>query len=210
MVDRHEKLTPAAVVDLDGTYLRGNSLKLYIVCGFRYNLGKMRLLSAFRIGSLVALRMARLISHRRMKFAVLSMLVKDRTFESDFSRKAHADIDIRVAKIIDDLRGSGYRILLATAAPDIYIPAIWDGDYIATRTSDNKEMTECRGEQKRLEVETWLKSNGCRLDTVISDHYDDAPLFMANSEGTNMLVKPDKASISFFRKFKPSHLLIID
>lgn len=211
MEHRHEKLnlTPATVVDLDGTYLSCNTMKVYALTGIRFCLRRWHILDALRVAGLIAIRRLRLISHRRMKFSMLGILSRHDEIMAPFQKKIRSMINPAVRGIIDRNIEAGHRILLATAAPDIYVPLIWSGDFVATKTTDNHGMIECRGIEKLNRVKAWIEKNGCRLDSVITDHYDDAPLMEFNCQGCNIIINPDSATLRFLGKFKPSHFLII-
>ena len=216
MVDRLEnKETEKAltVVDLDGTYVTANTLREYILTGLRHHLRHGRLWPSIRISALMALRILRLVSHKTMKFgclAALSSISNDRRFHDDFSEQMRASVNDAVAAYLETKRRQGHAILLATAAPDCYVPLIWDGDYVATASADNADRTECRGEEKLRRVLDYARAHNCRIDTVITDHPDDAPLLRYNSAGTNILVRPSDKTLRFFRELEPAHFLLIE
>ena len=70
--------------------------------------------------------------------------------------------------------------MLATAAPDVYVPWIWDGMFVATPIKDNPRHRECRGEAKLADVQSYInKEILCNFDTLYTDHTDDLPLMRA-------------------------------
>lgn len=186
-----EGLSPRkiAAVDLDGTLICANSLHLYIRAGLRHASlwGKVRILA------LLALRRMRIISHRRMKFGVLGIINPCDELKADFVASVKAFERPAVKELLEKLRGQGITILLATAASDIYIPWIWDGDFVATRTRDNNERRECRGELKAEAVRNYMH-HGDILEVVITDHTDDIPLLMAGAR-SNLLVEPSQSTL---------------
>lgn len=203
MVDRckiEEEATPCTVVDLDGTYVAGNTLKIYLKCGVRYLIenNKYRELATLLIG--VGKRKLRLVSHKEMKSVILDVLSKYDGILEDFSERVAGKVNPSVSALIAKRMRQGERVLLATAAPSCYVGSIWEGDFVATEYEEGSEMVECRGNEKLNRVSRWLADNNCRLDTVITDHKDDAPLLEANVDGTNLLVNPSESTLEFLRK----------
>ena len=213
MVNRHEEITgirPATIIDLDGTYVRCSTLKAYMLHGLRYLVSKGRLIKASRVATLLSLYALGRISHVEMKFKCLALIPRDEKMLRSFGAKMRAKINPAVSKLIEKRLADGHKVLLATASPDFYIPYIGAGEFVATAADNNPNWTECRGENKLATVNKWLSANGCRLDTVITDHHDDAPLMVANKNGVNVLVSPKPATLDFLREFKPAHFLLID
>ena len=212
MVNRcpNTKLRPLTVVDLDGTLVRCNTLERYIVIGLRHNLKHLRLFVAARIALLIALRKLRLISHHAMKFSCLSLLSGERSFHGKFANDVLASVNNSVIDLINQKSREGQMILLATAAPDFYVPLLWHGDYVATQTKNNPDQTECRGEEKLSRVIEFASAHNLFIDTVISDHHDDAPLFRYNTDGSNVLVNPTDKTLRFFREFQPTKFFLIE
>lgn len=212
MVDRREidSLTPCTVIDLDGTYIDGNTLKIYLSSGIHYLSSHLKFKPLSSLMSAVAKRKAGLTSHNEMKRVILSTLFPFPEILSKFKDAA----DIRINPIVKDLishrQQLGHRILLATAAPDFYVRSIWRGDFVATQFQPDQPLVECMGEEKLRRVKQWLSDNGCRLDCVVTDHKDDAPLLNYNSEGQNILVNPSDATLRFFRIIQPTHFLLIE
>lgn len=203
-------LTPAVVVDLDGTYVDGNTLWMYIKCGLSDCLRRGHVFKTAYIIATLAARRLRLMSHTAMKSKVLTDLGKEQSFMAEFVAKVGRHIDKDVATLIDRSRHKGHKVLLATAAPDFYVKEIWQGDFVATADCCSITQIECRGDEKLRRVKEWLAKNACQLHMVVTDHMDDAPLVEYNKEGINVLVRPDKNSLSFFRKLKPAHLFFIE
>ena len=189
MVDRCEITgrTPCTVVDLDGTYIDGNTLKIYLRCGIGYGLRKRLFKTSLRLLAAVASRKCGLIGHERMKETILSALYPHDEILPAFKKKALAAVNPGVRSLLTRNRDRGHRILLATAAPDYYVRSIWNGDFVAT-----------------------VENNGCTMDTVVTDHSDDSPVVSANTYGINILVKPSKSTLRFFRQLKPAHLFLVE
>lgn len=178
MVKGHE-IKPLTVVDFDGTLLRGNSLHIFAVCSLRDALRHGRLAQAAKVTGWLTLRRLRLCGHRRMKWAVNGATAITSSFKADFVHKIHSSLNTRVKALTDERRNQGQTVLLATAAADLYVPWIWDGPYVATRTADNPTHTECRGEEKLKAVMAYAVDNGLTPTTVITDHHDDLALLKA-------------------------------
>lgn len=178
MVEGHE-ITPLMVVDLDGTLLRGNSLHVFAACLLRDSLRHLRLANAAKVAGWCILRGLRLCSHPSMKWGIINATADTDTLRADFAGRISAMLNPQVKNLIDYRREQGYAILLATAAADIYVPLIWDGPYVATRTADNPTHTECRGSQKLDAVTAYATKNQLRLDTIVTDHHDDMALLKA-------------------------------
>lgn len=211
MVDRQlDSRAGATVVDLDGTYSRLNTLRTYISLGVRHLLSRGRIVSASAVAALVAMRRLRLISHRTMKFNALKLIGKDQELLESFGEQINKSLNSDVTRFLAQRRAAGDRILLASAAADFYIPAVWNGEFVATASDGNPARLECRGDEKLRSVNQWLESNGLRLNYVLTDHHDDAPLLKANSTGENILVNPSEKTLRFFRELEPTHFLLIE
>ncbi len=212
MVDRREidSLTPCTVIDLDGTYIDGNTLKIYLACGFRYLSSHFKIKQLSRLLFAVAKRKAGLSSHNEMKRVILSTLYSYPDILNQFEVEANLKINPLVNDLISRQQQLGHRILIATAAPDFYVRTIWQGDFVATQFQPNKPLIECMSEEKLSRVKQWLADNDCRLDCVVTDHKDDAPLLHFNSEGHNILVNPSASTLRFLRELEPTHFLLIE
>lgn len=211
MVDRQlDSQLGATVVDLDGTYCTQNTLKAYISLGVRHLLSKGKIISAAEVSVLVIMRRLKIISHTTMKFNALRLIGRNTELLKSFGVGIKKSVNNDVRRFLDRRRAAGDRILLASAAADFYIPAIWDGEYVATAMDDNAGRLECRGEEKLRRVCLWLEANGLKLNYVLTDHHDDAPLMHANKTGENILVKPSDKTLRFFRELEPTHFLLIE
>ena len=210
MVDRCaiEGATPCMAVDLDGTYVKGNTLKIYLACGMSYLRRTHRYKALGRLLFAVVRRRLRLSDHKEMKSVILDVLSPYPEFLPEFAGKVTGRINSEVAAIIEDGRRKGWRILLATAAPSLYVSAIWPGDYVATEYSNGVDMVECRGEEKLRRVKEWMAGNGCTLHTVVTDHSDDLPLLAFNSTGTNILVNPSSKTLSHLQSSEVNYTMI--
>ncbi len=180
---------PLMAVDLDGTYINCNSLRVYLRCGLQHSLCRLRLLRLLRAVLLLSLRALKLISHTTMKWGCISALGRDEELVRKVGVVLRCHIDQRVKALVDDWQAEGKIAILATAAPDFYIPEIWQHDFIATDI-DGSPANECRGEEKLRRVQDYATERNYRLEAVVTDHKDDMPLIKYNAEGKNILVNP--------------------
>lgn len=179
-------------VDLDGTLITGNSLHLYIICGLRRSLARLKFWRTLRILGALALRKLGIWSHLSMKRSVLKTIEPDERLMADFKARFEAMKSPIVSDLILMARSEGTTILLATAAPETYISRVWDGNYVAT---DALSQCECRGEEKKRRVLEFATQCGLMLDTVVTDHYDDLPLMAVESVKNRYLVDPSAKTL---------------
>lgn len=202
------------VVDLDGTYIAGNSLHIYLRTAFVHHLRHGQFCRTARIAALLAMRAAHLISHVDMKRRALLAAGDGEALLRKFSARIEAIVRRDVQTFLKYRRACGDVILLATAAPDFYVGRVWpDSDFVATAFSGGLMAEECRGEAKLDAVRRFMIRRGLnRLNYVLTDSLDDAPLmkFNAATGGTNILVAPDSRSLRFFRELEPTQFLFIE
>lgn len=122
------------VIDLDGTYVRGNTLHIYLRCALRHHLHRLHLGRVCGISALLALRLLHLISHPAMKFRALRLAGCDAVLLRDFAERVLPLINPKVEQLRLDYEARGGLTLLATAAADFYVPAVWHHDFVATVT----------------------------------------------------------------------------
>jgi len=109
-----------------------------------------------------------------MKFGISAMIDSDdEKLREGFIAEVLSNINTCLS---DRLARGDARILLATAALDVYVPWIWKGDYVATKTIGNTSHLECRGEEKLRQVEKYACDNGLTLHDFYTDNIDDLPL----------------------------------
>ena len=177
----------------------------------RYLLSNRKFKDLTKLTVAVALRATRLTSHLKMKQAILDTLYPYPTVLQSFKDITLKNINPLVESLIDRNIDNGHKIVIATAAPDFYVKEICKGlAYIATEYTPGEAINECRGKEKLRMVKEWMNDNNCFLNTVVTDHYDDAALFEANRNGINILVNPSKKTLRFFRQLKPAHFLLIE
>lgn len=182
--EEHSK--PLVVVDLDGTLIDGNTLKMFARYAFPSN--------PVRIGLLIVLRKLKLISHRRMKHGLL-ISAKGIDVEPFIDTLSH-HISQEVTDIIK--RYPDCEMILATAAPEMYVGPFATKlgvRYVATsETQKFEDYVECRGQEKLRRI----TALGNKIRAVVTDHHDDLALlsipgtdrFLINpTPKTEMIVK---------------------
>ncbi|MDE6278028.1 MAG: haloacid dehalogenase-like hydrolase [Muribaculaceae bacterium] len=177
-------------LDLDGTYVRGNTLHIYIRCGLRDMWRRRRIVPLAKCMLLLAARKLHLVSHRKMKFDIFGLIEPTKELQEDFEERVWKRESPEILELVTEYHDKGYCVLLATAAPAQYVPLIWGADYVATDMDErtNPGRVECRGEEKLRRVEEYASARGLRLKAAITDDAkDDAPLLGAAEE--RILVK---------------------
>lgn len=204
MVDR--QLSPATnnnmtdskvtVVDLDGTYLTCNSLRLYLKVALKYSLRNLRIDRLSEIFLLYLLRKLRLISHETMKYKSIRLGGKSPRMLHEFSVEAHNAVNKKVKTFLDERQKRGESVLLATAAAESYVPLIWDGEYIASPMGG----PDCRGIRKRDAVIRWASGRRLSISFFLTDHHEDLPLaeYVIDNGGKVILVNPSSETLEAF------------
>lgn len=186
--------TPLAVVDLDGTLLKGNSLRRFIPFLLRHLQSQRQFLATFKLLTLMALRSVRIISHRRMKHPIHRHAERmTREDMAQFISLLLGDIDMQ---LLDSLRASGSRLLLATAAPYPYSRPLaevlgFDGCIATHYTPRLSDYEECRGERKAKMALDFARHNQLEATMVVTDHSDDLPLLRLDNI-KRLLVNPSE------------------
>lgn len=190
MVTRYEKQAVRfLIVDLDGTYIHGNTLHLYLTSALRHHLCRGHLGRCLGITLYMGLRLFRMIRHTTMKFRCLHWAGQEEVLLQHFAQRTLRRINPRVQQLIEEHEAVGGRTLLATAAADFYVPYLWHGGFVATRMQDNPNRRECRGTEKLRRVHEWLRKQEGVIDAVVTDSKDDLPLLMDNADGRNYWVE---------------------
>lgn len=196
MVDGYEiERCRVAVVDLDGTLVAGNTLHIFARCALRDAFRRHRIGDALAIAGLAGMRMLRLCTHRTMKFGILRHSAITDSLRIDFVARVESSRRRSVAAELKRLEAEGCRLLLATAAADVYVPWIWNGDYLATPVAGNDGHRELRGPAKLAAVQRWCSEQNADIYAVITDHADDLPL-LASNEPVKILVDPSPSTFA--------------
>lgn len=192
---------PFVVVDLDGTLINGNSMTMFVTYSSRLLVTRGRFGDAWRVMKAVFKRKTGQVSHREMKYCIMSVLYKALSGEDvcDFARLLVRKVNRTVRQIITESLSCGHKVVLATAAPDIYISEfaglLGIEHFTATKMTDNVDSyEENRGEIKKKRVVELVDSLDGYIETVITDHLDDVPL-LSYCNGTNLVVSPDAATL---------------
>ncbi|MCM1518076.1 MAG: haloacid dehalogenase-like hydrolase [Pseudoflavonifractor sp.] len=190
----------AVIIDLDGTLATVNTFKEYIIFAGRKAMADMRLMTAARIAARVVMRKLRLTSHSSMKWHILSATepIMSAKRLSEFTRRLESHINPAVMSEIARLKDDGYRVILATAAPESYaerIARLVEADYcLSTPPSSAAGWKECVAEEKKARVIILLNTHGLTAAGIITDHSDDLPL-MRIVPGRILLVSPEKETL---------------
>lgn len=197
-----------AVIDLDGTLVRGNTLHIYMQAGARSLWRTRRYGKLAALLGISALRALRLVSHRRMKWTAIRLIGHaDSPLKDDFTARVKASVNPAVTALVATFRSRGEQVLLASAAPAFYIPWLWDGPYIATQIEDNPQRVELRGNCKKNAVLEYARVHGVALRDVVTDHHDDLPLLLA-AAGDRYLISPSAATLTTVRAAIPSVIVV--
>ncbi len=172
-----------AVVDLDGTLIEGNSLRMFMRFLLRRLLKEHRWLTAMRLGALMGLRAMRLVSHKAMKHP----------FHREAERLAPEALEEFVGMLVAEvntgllqqLRDSSCSLLLATAAPEAYSRPLaqrlgFTGCVATSFAPHPGDYRECRAEQKVAMAQQFADENGFEIKLAVTDHSDDLPLLRLN------------------------------
>jgi len=188
----------ALAIDLDGTLVTTNTFRDYLLYCGNVALHSFRLGIVFSIVWWVMLRKLRLVSHSRMKYALLRRTATfvaqherlDQFIEQEFTR-----ISPEACRLMEPYRNRGYLLVLCTAAPSLYAHPLSEhlGMDLCCATPLPSEVVigqwqECVGTNKLDALRRLLLVHKAELDVVITDHHDDLPLLEANSEGRNIVI----------------------
>ncbi|MBR5899301.1 MAG: haloacid dehalogenase-like hydrolase [Muribaculaceae bacterium] len=202
MVKGHEKIIPAAAIDLDGTLLDTNTFVDYTRYAVKSCLSKGRINIAANMLWHIALRRLRLTSHSTMKHHLLRasapIMTADRL--EDFAHQLAAKANDKVVELCNRLRADRVYLCLATAAPDNYATLVarhFGFDHCIATPSDTTapDWTENRAEHKLHSLLQHLDQYHLTLQTVVTDHHDDLPLLTACT-GTRYLVNPSAQTLA--------------
>ncbi len=203
----------ATFVDLDGTLLRGNSMKM-----FMRRLPTMLMRRGAPLAAAVSLwwiglRAFRAVSHRKMKWN-LTKVARTYLKGDDWAELAGnmtEKIDPRVSAFVEESRKKGHRIYLATAAMGEYAVILgrmlnYDGVLATVFSSNEHDYVELKGVAKLNAVSSMLETESLSLESFISDHSDDLPMAREFPELT-IIVHPAEKTESLFRAVGVRHFL---
>ena len=197
------------VVDLDNTLIDVNSTRMlaeFLVCKF---LSKGKFGKFLNIVGFFIFRKTGRISHIILKHKIVCTALSELS-EKDlnyFADKLITKLNPKVVELILTQIKHGRKVLIATAASDIFMPLFlerlpFDSDFIATPYSQSLDKyIENRSEEKLKNVTHYLETNGLILKIFITDHFEDRPLLEYN-QGHNYLVGPSKTTLECLKGIK--------
>lgn len=205
MVERLQNAKGVTFTDLDGTLLMGNSMKVFIR-KLPWMLLKRKAFGA-SITSLwwMGCRLTRAVSHRKMKWH-LTRIARRHLREEDWEMTAKCLVKM-INPVVYDYMSASARChcekYIATAALEEYaIPLSkllgYDGAVATHFTEDLKEYTEMRGRAKLKGIQDLNKKRNLRLESFLTDHFDDSPT-AREYPGLTILVNPTKKVQLIFR-----------
>lgn len=175
------------VIDLDGTLIDCNSFTEFVKYIF------LRLPNArLQIMGIILLRKMRFISHSEAKRRIVALTRKyfERLDLNSFIKKLSTHVR---PSMIHHIKGAE-RVILATAAPEIYAVPFGHSLGISEVFATPDNGVENRGSIKARNVEkAGVRFNGDT--TIITDHYDDLPLLKKNNSGQNILIAPSSTTL---------------
>ena len=193
-------MSTLVVVDLDGTLIPGNSFHAWLRYLGRWALVTGRLGLAARLGLECVRRGRRSITHGELKYRVLvlSESVPEPVIDR-FARRLVASIRTTVSRAVRDAAHDGFIVVLATAAPQMYLgalaTAIGAGTAIGTPAPGPDPWRECTGDEKVDRVLAMYEP-GAEIAVAFTDHLDDLPL--VRRAARSVIVNPDSDSWTAF------------
>ena len=192
-----------AIYDLDRTVLRKPTFTLFLLwAAWREAPWRLMLLPA--LAGLMIGYALRLYGRDRFKPAAIRLMLgasiapaRAARLAADFAAwRVPRDVPPGAAASIARDRAGGYRLLMATAAPEFYAGAIADalgfGAIVASRHQRDADGNwlpkldgaNCYGAEKARRVAEWLSAHasGCAHIRAYSDHISDAPTFALADE----------------------------
>lgn len=193
-----------AIYDLDRTVLRTPTFTLFLLWAASRE-APWRLLFLPALAALMIGYALRLYGRDRFKPAAIRLMLGARIAPARAESLAAAfaawrvprDVPPGAAACIARDRAEGYRLLMATAAPEFYAGAIahaldFDAIVASRHHRDNAgnwlpllDGPNCYGDEKARRVAEWLTANAASEPAYIrvySDHVSDAPTFALASE----------------------------
>lgn len=174
-------LRKVLLVDLDGTLLSTNTFHKYIFFIAKYYF-KKNLFKTFVILFFVSARLARVISHSKLKYNLLK-LSQDLPEEIvvSFGKSLMKYKNQSVSQIIVNYEGLK---VLASAAPEKYTKSL--GEHfnfditLSTKNPGDNSWIENIKENKKSSLLDYLNYQDLEkqfvLDVIVTDHHDDLPL----------------------------------
>lgn len=195
----------ALAIDLDGTLLQSNTFRDYLsFCGGAA-LRRGRLDLCMAIAWWVTLRKLRLVSHSRMKNALLrrtAPFMQRRDRLDCFVEAELTKVDTEVQRLMETYRNRGYLLVMATAAPSLYAVTLAEMLHLdaCVSTPLPQEVVlgqwhECVGQHKVERLLRLLRTHQAQLDVVITDHHDDLALLQQPEVSRRIVVNPSPLTL---------------
>lgn len=205
-----------AIYDLDRTILKTPTFTAFLIFAARHRGRSLIWRAPVWIAALIGYKL-RLYARKPLKQFGTALFVGTWTDQSELDALARgfaadvvpADVQPGAAEAIVQDRAAGYRLVIATAAPEIYVRAIAErlsfDDYVATRhmadsgrISHRIDGENCYGAEKLSRVKAWFKQQDIDRATreiiAYSDHISDAPLLDWADTGVCLTTKADLAA----------------
>lgn len=189
------------IYDLDETLLCGNSTRLYLDTLLQVACSRWQAVTWLRTAATAALRLTRVISHRRYKWllwhsaAGLSQSAAA-VFRDVYGRRFVRIIRPSMLKALERSRRDGHYILVATAAYAEVLEPLHDliDGAVATETASvakYRDYVECRGDEKARRALRYVEKRGAKVSIIYTDGKDDGPLMAAFPESVHCIVLPN-------------------
>lgn len=207
------KIKSCIVIDLDGTLIKANSLKIFTKYFFKFLLKKREFKQLGVLLKILLQRKLGKISHSQMKYRLikLSHSLLDINEYNQIAKEIKHFVNHCLMCLIKQEIQEGNHILISTAAADSYMPYFVNSislpniDFIATKfTEDEANYIENKGEIKLKNTMDYIKQNNLIGKSFLSDHIDDLPLFR-EFEGTKLLVNPSSTTLKVLKKELPNY-----
>lgn len=197
-------LRPLCVTDLDGTLLAGNSMKRFM----RWLPGELWRRKPGRACEAlwwIALRGARLVSHKRMKWhlgriAGLSLSASD--WQRFASEALLPMLNPGITELIRGLQEKGTTVCIASAAMEDYVAPLcrllgYDHHLATPHSTHLADYAELRGARKLRAIENLASEKDLFVSMFLTDHADDLPTAAAYP-AESIIVNPSPQSDTIF------------
>lgn len=194
--------TEIDIYDLDETLLCGNSTRLYLDVLLYVARRRWQALTWLRTAAIAALRLSRIISHRRYKWLLWHAAAELSSasfavFRDVYARRFELMLRPSMLEALERSRHDGHLVLVATAA---YIEVLKplqnriDGA-VATETaaaSKYRNYVECRGQEKARRARAFVKEQNAEVCIIYTDGKDDGPLMDTFPDSVHCIVQPNR------------------
>ena len=191
------------VFDLDGTLVRTNTFHSFVIYSIKNFSRGISLWSRCIIILACLLRLAKLISHARLKEIVLST-VSTKMSECDINyfltQYVLPNLSKTIVAEVNLWKRNNAQLILATAAPELYAKEFASqlgfSYLVATKYVVDDYFEECVGQIKFERIKKIL--SGKKIDFFYSDHEDDLPSLLAAKN--SLLVNPKRETLLMLKE----------